>query len=79
MIITVTAKKATTNSNGNYGTRLCYSYHDNTFEGFPVSSIWVPEKFYKPENITVGQSYEMTTFLKFAVRLTPIELEKGGN
>lgn len=74
MIITVTAKKATTNSNGNYGTRLCYSYHDKTFEGFPVSSIWVPAKFFKPDDIIVGQMYEMTTYSKFVVRLKPIEL-----
>ncbi|MBR5518450.1 MAG: hypothetical protein IKV86_05415 [Clostridia bacterium] len=74
MIIKVMAKKATKNSNGNYGTRLCYAYHDETFEGFPVTSIWVPAKYAKPESIIIGGIYEMTTFLKFAVRLTPVKM-----
>ncbi|MGM9551070.1 MAG: hypothetical protein ACI3XA_02330 [Clostridia bacterium] len=72
MHITVIAKKVTINSKGNRGTHICFAYHDNSFEGLPAGSIWVPERFARPENIIVGQRYKMSIHESYAVKLEPI-------
>ena len=79
MIIKVMAKKATRNNNGKYGTLLCFAYHDETFEGFPVGNIWVPIRFAKPENIKIGEIYEMKIHDGYAVKLKPIIIGKEIN
>ena len=66
------AKKFTRNKNGKYGTLICFAYHDETFEGFPVDAIWVPLRFAKPENIKIGQIYDMKLHDGYAVKLKPI-------
>ncbi len=77
MIIKVMAKKITTNKNGNYGMLLCYAYHDESFEGFPVSSIWIPTRTARPENIKVGQICELKIHEHYAVKLKPFLIGKG--
>ncbi len=77
LCITVLGKCPTVNSDGNPGTRISYLYADETFEGIATNMIWVPLKYKKPENIIVGETYELTIFcrqmMKFAVRLTLIK------
>lgn len=76
MIIKVMAKKFTKNGRGNYGTRVCFAYHDESFEGFPVSSIWIPIQFAKPENIVIGQIYKIKIHDSYVVKLIPITTGK---
>lgn len=76
MVIKVLAKKFTVSSEGRCGTRMCYAYNDETFEGIPVGSIWIPIRFAKPENIKIGQIYDMKTHNGYVVKLKPIFIGK---
>ncbi len=72
--IIILGKKPSINSDGNPGTRICYIYEDDSYEGVAVNTIWVPLRYKKPEDIIIGKTYKMTIFCKttmrFAVRLT---------
>lgn len=81
--VTILGKNPTVNSDGNPGTKICYIYDDDAFEGIAVNTIWVPLKYKNPKDIIVGKRYELTIFsrmlMKFAVRLTLLDDIKEGN
>lgn len=78
--IVILGKKVTTNSDGNPGTRICFIYDDDSYEGVATDSIWVPLKYKKPEDIIIGKHYELTIFcrltMRIAVRLTLLKDRK---
>lgn len=67
--IIILGKKPSTNSDGNPGTRICYIYEDDSYEGVAVNSIWVPLKYKKPEDIIIGKRYELTIFCQLTMRI----------
>ena len=67
--IIILGKNVTTNSDGNPGTRICYIYNDDAYEGVAVNTIWIPLKYKKPEDIIIGKRYELTIFCRLTMRI----------
>ncbi|MGI6696659.1 MAG: hypothetical protein ACOX6O_10570 [Christensenellales bacterium] len=78
MKIQIIGKRLTSRLNKKTGQRVTdcvihFTYEDKSVEGKAVATKWVGANYRSPNQIIVGNQYELEEFNNFVIKLAPIE------